>query len=68
MKRLYTGVGIKNIAKKKINSIKIPILPIAKQNEIVANIDKLHQEMKQLQTQISDKMLDIKKCIDVYTN
>ncbi len=68
MKRLYTGVGIKNIAKKKINSIKIPILPIAKQNEIVANIDKLHQDMKQLHTQISDKMLDIKKCIDVYTN
>lgn len=68
MKRLYTGVGIKNIAKKKINTIKIPILPISKQNEIVANIDKLHLEMKQLQIQISDKVLDVKKCIDVYTN
>ena len=44
MKQLYTGVAIKNISKTNIEGIKIPILPLNHQQEIVKYLDFIYEK------------------------
>lgn len=44
MEKLYTGVAIKNISKKNIEELKIPVSPLEKQNEIVEYLDFIYEE------------------------
>jgi type I restriction-modification system DNA methylase subunit len=63
LKQLYTGIGIKNISKTNIINIKIPILSLEKQNEIINNLDLLCEKNKQLEKEIINNKLLAKENI-----
>jgi type I restriction-modification system DNA methylase subunit len=54
MKPLYVGVGIKNISKSKLESIKIPIPSLEKQEEIVKYCEFNDELIKQLEKEIEN--------------
>ena len=54
MKQLYTGVAIKNISKKNIEGIKIPIPSLERQKEIVEYCEYNDTLIKQLQKEIEN--------------
>lgn len=58
MKHLYIGVGIKNISKSNIESIKIPIPPFDRQQEIVKYLDFIYEKCIKTST---EKMLELKQ-------
>jgi len=58
MKHLYIGVGIKNISKSNIESIKIPIPPFDRQKEIVKYLDFIYEKCIKTST---EKMLELKQ-------
>lgn len=58
MKYLYIGVGIKNISKSNIESIKIPIPPFDRQQEIVKYLDFIYEKCIKTST---EKMLELKQ-------
>lgn len=57
MKQFYTGVGIKNISKSNIEILKIPILPLERQAEIVAHLDLNNDIVKQLEKDIENNKI-----------
>ena len=55
MKQLYTGVAIKNISKRNIEAIKIPIPSLERQQEIVKYLDFIYEKAnKQLEKEIEN--------------
>ena len=58
MKHLYIGVGIKNISKSNIENIKIPIPPLARQQEIVTYLDFIYEKCIKTST---EKILELKQ-------
>jgi type I restriction enzyme M protein len=59
MQQLYMGIGIKNISKTNLETIKIPIPSLEKQQEIVSYLDFIEKTNKTSQEKINDlKMLN----------
>jgi type I restriction-modification system DNA methylase subunit len=68
MKQLYTGVAIKNISKKNIEGIKIPIPSLERQQEIVKYLDYNDTLIKQLEKEIENNKKQAKKFIKNIVN
>ena len=54
MSQYYTGVGIKNISKKSIEGIKIPIPSLERQKEFVDDLDFISETNKASTSKIAD--------------
>ena len=61
---LITGGVIPKLTKESLASIKIPIPPIEKQNEISDKISRLRQQAKQLQKEAEQEMQTAKKRVE----
>ena len=64
MKPLYTGIGLKNISKKNIENIKIPLPTLIEQNNIILNIDELNLKNKKLNNEIQENIIKSKNIIN----
>ena len=64
MKPLYTGVAIKNISKTNIKGIKIPILSLKCQQEIVKQLDFIYETIKAS----NNKIAELKHLKNLYLN
>jgi len=63
MDKLYTGVAIKNISKKSLEQIKIPIPSLERQQEIVEYCEYNDKLIKQLEKEIENNKKQAEKCI-----
>ena len=63
MDKLYTGVAIKNISKKSLEQIKIPIPSLERQQEIVEYCEYNDTLIKQLEKEIENNKKQAEKCI-----
>ena len=61
---LITGAVIPKLTKESLESIKIPLPPIEKQNEIAAHISQIRAQAKQLQADASRMLADAKAEIE----
>jgi type I restriction-modification system DNA methylase subunit len=63
MRPLYTGAGLKNIAKEKLKNVKVPIPSIKRQNEIVKEVDDKIAYKKRLERAIKKAEKEEQKII-----
>jgi restriction endonuclease S subunit len=64
MKRLYTGVGIKNISKSNIESIKILIPLMEQQSQIVKYCDLNTEYIQNMEQEIENNIQMAYACMD----
>jgi type I restriction-modification system DNA methylase subunit len=68
MNQLYVGVGIKNISKSKLETIKVPIPSLEKQEEIVKYCEFNDELIKQLEKEIENNKKQARMFINCITN
>ena len=54
MKEKTSAVGVPKLALKRIETLKIPLPPLAEQEKIVAEIEKIETKINDLETEISE--------------
>ena len=64
LEKYYSGAGIENISKEKINNIYIPIPPIEIQNKIIKQIEEIEYKTKKLTEEINNNYNLIKNLIN----
>ncbi|RUA05719.1 MAG: hypothetical protein DSY43_03705 [Gammaproteobacteria bacterium] len=64
IKREITGATVTGLTKDVVNALKIPLPPLAKQNQIAEHISKIRDQAKQLQIEAKDELEQAKKEIE----
>jgi restriction endonuclease S subunit len=65
IKREITGATVTGLTKDVVNSLKIPLPPIEKQNQIAKRISKIRDQAKQLQTEAKNGLEQAKHEVEI---
>jgi restriction endonuclease S subunit len=65
IKREITGATVTGLTKDVVNSLKIPLPPIEKQNQIAKRISKIRDQAKQLQTEAKNGIEQAKHEVEI---
>jgi restriction endonuclease S subunit len=63
--REITGATVTGLTKDVVNSLKIPLPPIEKQNQIAKRISKIRDQAKQLQTEAKNGLEQAKHEVEI---
>jgi len=65
IKREITGATVTGLTKDVVNTLKIPLPPLEKQNQIAEHISKIREQAKQLQAEAKTELEQAKQEIEV---
>ena len=64
IKREITGATVTGLTKDVVNTLKIPLPPLEKQNQIAERISRIRQQAKQLQAEAKAELEQAKQVVE----